>query len=130
MKKEKKKQSIKLSECKISQIFPHCVCVCLRWFARLTQLHGGAARRAHRVLTRAQAVLQLRGGRLRRGGGASRVDQRGGGSWRGGSRGARRGRLRQLPPPTADGAGQAGAPGGDRTERSPADREEEGGGSV
>lgn len=87
----------------------------------LTQLHGGACL-VDRVLTGAQAVLQLggrgrgRGGRADGADGVGRVYQRGGRTGRGGARGARRRRVGDFTPDwtapasSSDWTGQTGAP--------------------
>lgn len=61
----------------------------------LTQLHGGA-RLVDRMLTGAQAVLQLRGCGLRRRSGNDAVDQRRGGTGRRGPRGPWRRGIRDF----------------------------------
>lgn len=109
----------------------HCVYFC-RVFL-LTQLHWGA-RLVNRVLTGAQAVLQLGGGSLRRRGGTDGVGrvgwvyQRGGGSGRGGPRGAWGRRVRDFTPrltaPTSSATnrtGQTRAPRGSNSKWSPAE---------
>ena len=79
----------------------HCVYFCC--VLLLTQLHWGACL-VNRVLTGAQAVLQLGGGSLRRRGGTDGVGrvgwvyQRGGGSGRRGPRGAWGRRVRDFTP--------------------------------
>ena len=79
----------------------HCVYFCR--VLLLTQLHWGACL-VNRVLTGAQAVLQLGGGSLRRRGGTDGVGrvgwvyQRGGGSGRRGPRGAWGRRVRDFTP--------------------------------
>ncbi len=104
----------------------------------LTQLHWGACL-VNRMLTGAQAVLQLGGGSLWRGGGTDsadrvgRVDQWGGGTGRRGPRGAWGRRVGDFTPhltaPASSSsthwAGQTWAPGSTNSEWSPAERRKE-----